>query len=480
MRPIIEEINLNRTPFQVYSYLHSMPESAFLDSGMDPGKLGRYSFIGIEPFMEFTSKSKRVRVNSEGWKKEFYGNPFNVLQDLLNRHRSDFRTGLFPFWGGAIGWFSYDLKDFFEDLPDLSKDDIGMPDCELRFYDVVLAFDNLKNKAYICSSGLPEHGKRKSLRARARLDSVKCRLENILDNDKPLYMAEESDPLPDDCGLTSNVSRDDYKKAVLKAKDHIEAGEIYQVNLSRRFSAETGQRPFRIYSALRRINPAPFAAYLNYGDIKIISASPERYIRVSGEGIQTRPIKGTRPRGKNKTEDRKLRENLKNSIKDRAENLMIVDLERNDLGRVCVYGTVRVTEFMICEEFPTVFHLTSTVEGRLRPGIDTRAIFKNCFPGGSITGAPKIRSMEIIEELEPVKRAVYTGAVGYIGFNGDMDTSVVIRTLIHKNKKLYFNVGGGIVYDSVPEKEYEETIHKASAMIRVLTDSTGVVNGAKK
>jgi len=266
-------------------------------------------------------------------------------------------------------------------------------------------------------------------------------------------------------GIRSNFTRDAYVKAVKKAGEYIKAGDIYQVNLSQRFDIDLNMDAFELYSVLRTINPAPFAAYLNFGDIKIVSASPERFLKKDGRIIETRPIKGTRPRGVTLSEDRRLRKELLESAKDRAENLMIIDLERNDLGRICEYGSVRVKDFMACEEYSTVFHLVSTVEGRLKTEIGPIDCLMNCFPGGSITGAPKIRSMEIIEELEPVKRSVYTGALGFIGFDGNMDTSIVIRTFVIKGERAYFHVGGGIVYDSDPEREYQETLDKAKALI---------------
>ncbi|MFH1791161.1 MAG: aminodeoxychorismate synthase component I [Candidatus Omnitrophota bacterium] len=465
MKPIIEKISLSMTPFEMYSHFSDCPDSFFLDSGMDPDRLGRFSFMGVEPFLVFKSRGRDIDVDLQGWRKLFSGNPFCVLRDLLSKYQSDFRTDDFPFWGGAVGWFSYDLKQFTEKLPDTASEDTDIPECMLGFYDTVLIFDNLAQRAFIASTGYPETGQKRALRARARLASLKDRVLSIDRYESGSRAGAE----PVRCrALTSNFSREEYCRAIRGAKRYITKGDIYQVNLSQRFSAVTESDPFRIYAALRKINPAPFAAYLNFRDAQVISASPERYIRVFGRKIETRPIKGTRPRGATSVEDKRLKRELVSSVKDRAENLMIVDLERNDLGRICGYGSVKVSEFMTCEEFPTVFHLTSTIEGKLRKGVGPVDILLNCFPGGSITGAPKIRAMEIIEELEGVKRSVYTGAAGYISFNGDMDTSVIIRTLLHRRGKLYFSVGGGIVHDSNPSKEYEETLHKARALIQAI------------
>jgi len=268
--------------------------------------------------------------------------------------------------------------------------------------------------------------------------------------------------------LKSNFSREEYLKAVAVAREYICAGDIFQVNLSQRFAADLSIPPYELYQRLRRINPAPFASYLNFADVVVVGASPERFLKVSGDRVETRPIKGTRPRGKTETEDRALASELLSSVKDRAENVMIVDLERNDIGRVCRYGTVEVTELAILETFPTVFHLTSTVVGRLRPGKGRVDLLKATFPGGSITGAPKVRAMEIIDELEPTRRSVYTGSIGYLSFAGGMDLNIVIRTIIVKNGKAYFQVGGGIVYDSEPEAEYQETLDKGKALVQAL------------
>jgi para-aminobenzoate synthetase component I len=467
MKPLTENLRIDKTAFNVYKHFSAYPYSFLLDSGMAPESLGRFSFIGIEPFMIFSSKGRNIKIDRQGWKKSFTGNPFYVLKDLLGEYRSDFRDAGLPFWGGAAGWFSYDMKHFLEDLPDTAPDDLNIPDCEVAFYDAALVFDNLKKKAHISSSGFPEKGRKRILRAGARLDNIKSRLESLERNGENNGEARGKYSTGE---LKSNFTRDEYTLAVRKIQEYIKKGDVYQVNLSQRFSAETDADPFSVYTFLRNINPAPFAAYLNFGDVKIASASPERFIKVENKNIETRPIKGTRPRGKNEREDIILKKDLVGSVKDRAENLMIVDLERNDLGRICKYGSVKVNEFMTCEEFPTVFHLTSNIKGRIRDKIDAIDVLANCFPGGSITGAPKIRAMEIIEELETVKRSVYTGAIGYIGFNGDMDTSIVIRTLVFHEGKVCFSVGGGIVHDSVPEKEYEETLHKARALIEAIAN----------
>jgi para-aminobenzoate synthetase component 1 len=279
--------------------------------------------------------------------------------------------------------------------------------------------------------------------------------------------------------LKSNFTPEEYMKAVNRVREYIAAGDVFQVNLSQRFEADLKIPPYELYKRLRTVNPAPFASYLNFSGVAIVSASPERFLKVQSDLVETRPIKGTRPRGRDSVEDKCLAQELTHSTKDRAENMMIVDLERNDLGRVCRYGTVKVTELAILETFPTVFHLTSTVVGRLRRGKSNIDLLKATFPGGSITGAPKVRAMEIIDELEPTKRSVYTGSIGYLGFNEDMDINIVIRTFLIKEGKAYFQVGGGIIYDSDPEAEYMETLDKARALIRALQLAPEVVVATK-
>jgi len=269
-------------------------------------------------------------------------------------------------------------------------------------------------------------------------------------------------------GLRANFTHDNYLKAVETAREYICAGDIFQVNLSQRFEADITILPYELYKRLRKINPAPFANYFSFDGVSIVGASPERFLKVRGDWVETRPIKGTRPRGKTPREDNELAQSLLASVKDRAENVMIVDLERNDIGRVCRYGSVKVTELAILETYPTVYHLTSTVVGQLREDKNRIDLLKATFPGGSITGAPKVRSMEIIDELEPTRRSVYTGSLGYLSFNGDMDLDIVIRTIIVKEGRAYFQVGGAITYDSDPGAEYIETLDKGRAMMQAL------------
>ncbi len=440
------------------------PFSFFLDSGMDPARLGRYSFMGSDPFLVLRSRGDEITLIRDGVEEVRRGNPFGVLGELLGIYALDGSRAGIPFTGGAVGYFSYDLCHFVERLPTTAVDDLQLPECYLAFYDAVVAFDHLENRVYLVSTGFPEleEGKRQH-RAEERLNELKSRVL-LCPPPSPVAQAFSGNKLV----LKANFSHEGYLEAVATAREYICAGDIFEVNLSQRFDVDLPIPPYELYKRLRNINPAPFANYFNFDGVSIVGASPERFLKVEGDWVETRPIKGTRPRGKTPEEDRALADGLLASVKDRAENMMIVDLERNDIGRVCRYGTVKVTELAILETYPTVFHLTSTVVGQLSEGKSLVDLLKATFPGGSITGAPKVRSMEIIDELEPTRRSVYTGSLGYLSFSGDMDLDIVIRTIIVKDGRACFQVGGAIVYDSKPEAEYIETLDKGRALIQAL------------
>lgn len=468
---IIEEIEGAPPSIELFHTIKDLPYSFFLESAADYKKLGRLSFLGCEPFLIFKSKGDKVSLEWQDGKVEaFEANPFFALKEITERYKIS-KLGIdFPFVSGGVGYFAYDLKDFVERLPDKAIDDLNLPDCIFGFYDIVVIYDNEKGRAYIASSGLPEIDPIKNRhRAKERLMEFLNRdRDHLFTTFHPSRSVDAVWGSNHPTFLKSNFSKKEYVRAIGKAKEYIKIGDIYQVNLSQRFETELNMEPFGLYSRLRNFSPAPFSAYLAFGDVTILSSSPERFLLKRGRRIETRPIKGTRPRGEDCISDTLLERELLESQKDRAEHVMIVDLERNDLGRICEYGSVRPTEFIILEKYSTVFHLVSTVSGRLKEGVDPIDCLLATFPGGSITGAPKIRAMEIIEELESVKRSIYTGAIGYISFDGDMDTSIVIRTFVIKGKKIYFQVGGGIVADSDPEKEYDETLDKAKGLMQAL------------
>ena len=466
--PLIEEIDPGLAPLNVFELLSEKQFSFFLDSGMDPHKLGRYSFIGSDPFLVLSTWGSESILTRGTEKSSLSGNPFDILNYFLEVYRLDPCSSPVPFVGGAVGYFSYNLCHFIERLPSTAVDDLKLPECYFGFYDLILAFDNLQGKAYVISTGFPELRETERIeRANKRLNEVKDKLADVSSSDTEAPFMPVSAPMKQ-VTVKGNFTHEKYVDTVEKARQYIIAGDIFEVNLSQRFEAEFSITPYELYRRLRQINPAPFACYLGFDEVSVVSASPERFLRVRGDWVETRPIKGTRPRGKAPEEDEVLANELLSSSKDRAENIMIVDLERNDLGRVCRFGTVRVTELAILEVFPTVFHLTSTVLGRLREGKSCIDLLKATFPGGSITGAPKVRAMEIIDELEPTKRSVYTGNIGYLSFNGDLDLNIAIRTFLVKGSRAYFQVGGAVVYDSDPEAEYQETLDKARALINAL------------
>ncbi|MEW6621213.1 MAG: aminodeoxychorismate synthase component I [bacterium] len=469
--PIIKEIPTIE-PLKLFSIFKEHNYPFFLDSGMNKYSLGRYSFIGFNPFLVFKSKSKQIQYeirnnidtqqiqNPISNIQNFINDPFEVLRELVNQYPLQQISNFPSFIGGAVGYFSYEMRHLIENVPGKGIDDLMIPDCIFCFYDLIFIFDHLKQKAYISSSGFPENGRLREKKAENRLNETLNKLsKSSPQNPKPKTQNVE---------IVSNFTHQEYLEAVRKAKEYISAGDIYQVNLSQRLSANLCMSAFELYKRLRRSNPAPFACFLDLKDVIIASASPERFLQVEGKNVVTRPIKGTRPRGKTKKEDLKLKNELKISQKDRAELIMIVDLLRNDLGRVCKFGSVKVNELIKLETHPTVFHTVGIISGELKPDKDRFDLLKACFPGGSITGAPKIRAMEIIDELEPTKRHIYTGSIGYLSFTQSMDLNIAIRTFVIKNNKTYFHVGGGIVADSIPEEEYNETLYKGKAMIEAI------------
>jgi para-aminobenzoate synthetase component 1 len=452
---LIEEIKTDLNSFEAYLLFKDEPYSFFLDSGRDPEGLGQYSFIGGKPFLVFTSKDETITINQHGDTKVFTGKPFDELQRLLKQYKMDYPAP-FPFVGGAVGYFAYDLCHQLEVLPRSAVDDVNVPDCFMGFYDGIVIVDHKNNKVFGAALGIEED-------ENAIISRIK---EKFTKTEKPEIRRDFA--INEELLFRGNFTKPEYMKALDAVHEYIRAGDIYQTNLTQRFDCDLQLPPLELYGELRRINPAPFASYIDFGEGQIVSSSPERFIQVKGRNIETRPIKGTMPRGKTPEEDSMNRDILVNSEKDKAELLMIVDLERNDLGRIARTGTVKVPELFKLEEYETVFHLVSTVTAELKDDLDAIDCVKATFPGGSITGAPKIRAMEIIDELEPTQRNIYTGSIGYIGFNGDLDLNIVIRTIVCKNGKGYFQVGGGIVWDSDNQSEYEETFHKGRALMEAL------------
>jgi len=458
---LVAEAAFPAPPEGLFAVLQDRPGSFFLDSGLPAGGLGAFSFIGFDPFLVFRSKGDRITIVEDGLAAERRGDPLEELRLLLQRYPGAPAPGL-PFAGGAVGFFSYELCSRLERIGRRTPDDPGIPEIELGFYDGVLAFCQATGRSWLVGQAVHRDAPERIVR-RLR-ETVASAWER-----RGAPPAKDPAPRPR-AQLRARTSRTEYLAAIARIKDYIAAGDVYQVNLAQEFETELPCAPYALYERLRRRSPAPFAAYLNGSDFQLLSSSPERFLRLQGDRLETRPIKGTRPRGGDPAADARLRRELLGSEKDRAELLMIVDLERNDLGRVCTPGSIRVDELFRLESHPTVHHLVAEITGRLRPGADAVDCLRAMFPGGSITGAPKVRAMQIIDELEPGRRHGYTGAIGYLGFDGNCDLNIAIRTIFCRRGRASYHVGGGIVWDSAPESEYQETLDKGRALQAALTE----------
>ena len=443
----IREFSSELNAFEVYNFFKKDKNSILLDSSKEDKKLSKYSFIGLNDFMIFEAINSKSYIDG----KVVQGEPFEVLESLVDKYKCTIDNDI-PFLFGAIGYISYDAGRMLEKLPDTSEEDFIIPDIRFVFYKNLIIFDLENNKKYVTDIDGNDERIHKILRKIHECNKIE---EEIV--------SEKSENK-----FYSNFIKEDYKNAISTLKDYIKSGDVYIANMTQRFWCENDEESFSIYKKLRSINKAPFSAFLNFKDFQIISSSPERFIQVKDNKAHTRPIKGTRPRGNSFEEDERNKLELINSEKDKAELLMVVDLERNDFSKVCKPHSVKVTENFKLEEYATVFHLVSTVEGELKENVSAVKCIKECFPGGSITGTPKIRAMEIIEELEGLKRNIYTGVIGYFDFRGNCDFNIVIRSILKKENKAYFGVGGGITYDSIEEDEYNETLDKAKALMRVL------------
>ncbi|MFH0963705.1 MAG: aminodeoxychorismate synthase component I [Planctomycetota bacterium] len=470
LRVRAERMSCRALPGDLLPLVTSRPHPFFLDSLGRDSSLARYSFLGSDPFLilsaqgnEITERTRPARRPSRTAVRK--GNPFRALKNALSRFAVEASPCPCPFVGGAVGFFGYDLRHFVEKLPSRADRDCSIPDMYFAFYDALLAYDHSSSEWTALALEGPDGKTPGGKRVRDVLRDLR---DLLLDADPVTDPSPRCVPRLRDGLIRSNFTRDGYLAAVRRALDYIGAGDIFQVNLSQRFQTRLALPPAELYRVLRGVNPAPFAAFLASDDWAVLSSSPERFLLLRGSNVSTRPIKGTRKHTGDPRADAALRSDLLASPKDRAELVMIVDLERNDLGRVCTYGSVRVTQPVVLEEHPTVFHLVATVEGRLHPAFGPVDLVRASFPGGSITGAPKVRAMEIIDELEPTARNLYTGSLGYIGFDGSMDLSIVIRTFLVDRSIVTFQVGGGIVADSDPPAEYEETLHKGRALLAAL------------
>ena len=437
------------------SFVH-MPWSVFLDSGQPHSKSGRYEIFSALPRKTFVTKGKKTVVHSGGYEEVVFDDPFALLKQELKDHCPQQST--LPFTGGAIGFFSYDLGRRIERMPEQALDDLNIPEMAIGIYHWAYVADH-HNKTATLVGDLAEP------RVRLNWEDFITKVSQATSG--PAWSSDTDCDYSAASKIQSNMSEHEYHEKFNRVKNYIGNGDCYQVNLAQRFSLQVKGNPWDGYRKMRVINPSPFSAYINLPECSILSSSPERFIQVDNQRAETKPIKGTRPRSSDPREDELNLKQLKKSVKDQAENVMIVDLLRNDLSKCCEMNSVKVTKLFEIESFPTVHHLVSTIEGVLPEKISPVQLLRESFPGGSITGAPKIRAMEIIEELEPHRRGLYCGSIGYLGFNGKMDTNIAIRTLVQKDNKAYFYAGGGLVWDSQADQEYQETFDKAAAFFRL-------------
>jgi len=478
MRPLIEEIQTAATPETLVENLRGEDGVVLLRTSQFELPSARYSFVAAAPFLTFRAFGSRCEIISRRAPAAAhpvpqvqFGNPWHILDALMARYELLDEIDLpFPL-GGVFGCWGYDLKNFTEPkLPRRAVNDLELPDCAVGFYDSLVVFDHHLGKVCVISTGLKADGSRSEKRAGERLKFWRSRIQDSEMSRKDAKAQSDSDlgVVASLRGPSSNFSRAEFLAAIVRAQRYIRAGDIYQVNLSHRLSVQCGFAGWEMFEKLSAVSPAPYSAFLDCGDFQLASSSPEQFLRLSGSHIVTRPIKGTRPRDADSTRDAQLAYELQTSAKELAELVMITDLLRNDLGKVCEFGSVQVPELAKLEKFAQVQHLVSTIEGRLRSDVTHFAAFASCFPGGSITGAPKFRAMEIIDELEPVSRGPYCGAIGYLGFNRESQLNIAIRTAVCRDGVAHFNVGAGIVADSNPAAEYEETLAKAAGFLAAL------------
>jgi anthranilate synthase component 1 len=457
--PVYREVFADHdTPVSAFRKIHDGNYGFLLESVEGGEKWGRYSLLGSRPSLIFTARGDRCELQHDGRHEPLAGHPIEELAKLLQSHQAVALPGLPRFCGGAVGYLGYDAVRWFERLPSTAGDELHLPDAVFLFGDVVSVFDNLTHTMKVVTHARGGDDPNAAYDAAvARLNAEVERLRKPLAWIEPPSWGEAGEPV-------SSVSRERYIEAVETAKEHIRAGDIFQVVLSHRMSADVSQPPFEGYRALRVTNPSPYMYFLQLGELAIVGSSPEVLVRRTDATIEVRPIAGTRPRGRTPDEDRRLEEELLADEKERAEHVMLVDLGRNDVGRVSDYGSVETNEYMIVERYSQVMHLVSNVRGHVRGEMAPLDVVRATFPAGTLSGAPKVRAMEIIEDLEPVRRAIYGGAVGHFDYHGNLDLAITIRTLVYANGRAYWGVGAGIVADSDPAREWEETMNKGRAL----------------
>jgi anthranilate synthase component I len=467
------------TPVTGFHLLDRGEQACLFESVVGGEKVGRYSFLAIEPFFELVAHGTQVTVRGQGGTQQFTSaDPLDELRRRLVAFKAVHLPELPPFEGGAIGYAGYDVVRYVENLPRAPADDRGLPDLSFAFYDRMVVFDNVSKALFVIAMARLD---RSGGDARAAYDDACRRVDDLVDrlsqpvNLPPADIATGGAP---QIAWQSNLEQRQYEDAVRKCVEYIKAGDIFQVVLSQRLMVELGCDPFELYRTLRVVNPSPFMFFLRTPEVTLVGSSPEIMCRVVDRQVTVRPLAGTRVRGATDDEDRRLAEELLADPKERAEHVMLVDLGRNDVGRVAKFGSVRLSDVMVIERYSHVMHITSNVTGTLREDLDAFDALKACLPAGTVSGAPKVRAMQIIDELEPHRRGPYAGAVGYIDYAGNMDTCIALRTLVVQGGKAYIQAGAGIVADSVPENEYQETLNKARGLLKAIEITRGRVQGS--
>jgi len=466
--PVIKSVTADLlTPVSAFLAIAKGEKHAFLLESVERGeRIGRYTFLGVRPYMQVRGRGDEVEIRRGKRGERHRTDILKVVNSLLREHRPASLPGLPPFSAGAVGYFGYDAVRRFEKIGDRAEDDLALPDCDLMFFDRVLAFDHLRHQIHIIATADVSREKPKAAYERAVADIG--RLEKKLSAGVSAAHWRKKHGGGSKLKVHAATSHDRFVQSVERSKEYIRAGDIFQVVLSQRLDFVPGVPAFDIYRALRTVNPSPYLYYLRMGDTEILGSSPEMLVRVTGRKLEYRPIAGTHPRGRDEAEDEALQKAMLSDEKERAEHVMLVDLGRNDLGRVSEYGSVKVRDLMFVEKYSHVMHIVSALEGTLRSDLNALDAFAACFPAGTLTGAPKVRAMQIIEELEPVRRGIYGGSVLYADFAGNLDSCIAIRTMLMKGKRAYLQAGAGIVADSDPEREFQECMNKARAVLRAV------------
>ncbi len=461
------------TPVSAFLAIAGKEPHAFLLESVERGEqIGRYTFLGARPYMRVRARGSAIEVECGRKRERRQGNVFEVVKQLLSEHRPASVPGLPPFTAGAVGYFSYDVVRQLEKIGKHAKDDLSLPDCELMFFDRLLAFDHLRHQIHIVAAAdvRRENPRRAYERAVRDIVALERKLAGGL---RPGTWRKSAKAKTGKLQIHAGTTRAKFLRSVERCKEYIAAGDIFQVVLSQRLDFVPGVEPFDLYRALRQVNPSPYLYFLRMGETQILGSSPEMLVRVSGRKLEYRPIAGTHPRGRDEVEDQRLEEQMRNDEKERAEHIMLVDLGRNDLGRVSEYGSVKVKDLMYVERYSHVMHLVSALEGTLRKDLSAIDAFAACFPAGTLSGAPKVRAMQIIEELEPVRRGIYGGSVLYADFAGNLDSCIGIRTMLMQGKHAYLQAGAGIVADSDAASEFQESMNKAQALLRAVEMTRG-------